>query len=57
MREETVVGWSCGGKPGSYGSKVIVLSHAWQVKPSPYLSLPAQQHQRLNNTEAGPSSD
>ena len=27
VREETVVGNACGGKPGSHGSKVIVLSH------------------------------
>ena len=29
MREETVVGNACGRKPGSHGSKVILLSHAW----------------------------
>ena len=28
MREETVVGNACGGKPGSCGSKAILLSHA-----------------------------
>ena len=28
MREETVVGNACGGKPGSHGSKAILLSHA-----------------------------
>ena len=28
VREETVVGNDCGGKPGSQGSKVILLSHA-----------------------------
>ena len=27
-REETVVGNACGGKPGSHGSKAILLSHA-----------------------------
>ena len=27
VSEETVVGNACGGKPGSHGSKVIVLSH------------------------------
>ena len=27
VREETVVGNACGGKPGSHGSKVILLSH------------------------------
>ena len=28
VREEIVVGSACGGKPGSHGSKVILLSHA-----------------------------
>ena len=28
VREETVVGNACGGKPGSRGSKAILLSHA-----------------------------
>ena len=27
VREEIVVGNACGGKPGSYGSKVMLLSH------------------------------
>ena len=27
VREETVVGNACGGKLGSHGSKVILLSH------------------------------
>ena len=27
MREESVVGNAGGGKPGSHGSKVILLSH------------------------------
>ena len=27
VREEIVVGNACGGKPGSRGSKVILLSH------------------------------
>ena len=27
MREETVVGNACGGKPGSNGSKAILLCH------------------------------
>ena len=35
VREETVVGNACGGKPGSHGSKVILLSHTWRVEPSP----------------------
>ena len=28
VREETVVGNACGGKPGSHGSKVILVNHA-----------------------------
>ena len=28
-KEETVVGKACGGKPGSHGSKAILLSHVW----------------------------
>ena len=28
VKEEIVVGKACGGKPGSHGSKVILLSHA-----------------------------
>ena len=35
MREKIVVGNVCGGKPGSHGSKVILLSHAYRVEPSP----------------------
>ena len=27
VREEIVVGTACGGKPGSHGSKAILLSH------------------------------
>ena len=35
VREEIVVGNACGGKPGSHGSKVILLSHMEGVEPSP----------------------
>ena len=28
MREEIVMGNACGGKPGSYGGKVILLRYA-----------------------------
>ena len=35
VREEIVVGYACGGKPSSYGSKAILLSHAEWVEPSP----------------------
>ena len=34
VREETVLGNACGGKPGSHGSKVIRLSHVYGVEPS-----------------------
>ena len=27
---EMVVGNACGGKPGSHGNKVILLSHTWR---------------------------
>ena len=36
------MGNACGGKPGSHGSKAILLSHARGVEPPPCLSLPAQ---------------
>ena len=35
MRKDTVVGNVCEGKPGSHGSKAIVLSHTQRVEPSP----------------------
>ena len=35
VREETMVGNACGGKPGSHESKAILLSHAYGVVPSP----------------------
>ena len=35
VREEIVVGNACGGKPGSHGSKAILLSHAEGMEPSP----------------------
>ena len=35
VREETVVGNACGGKPGSHGSKALLLSHMQRVEPSP----------------------
>ena len=28
VREEIMVGNACGGKPGTHGSKAILLSHA-----------------------------
>ena len=30
VREEIVVGNAGGGKPGSHGNKVILLSHTWR---------------------------
>ena len=35
MREETMVGNTYGGKPGSHGSKALLLSHVQGVEPSP----------------------
>ena len=36
VREEAVMGIVCGGKPGSHGSKVILLSHmSYIMEPSP----------------------
>ena len=35
VREETVVGNACGGKPGSHGSRAILLSPVKEVQPSP----------------------
>ena len=35
VREEIVVGNAGGGKPGGHGSKVKLLSHAYQVEPPP----------------------
>ena len=33
-RQEIVVGNACGGKPGSHGGKIILLSHVLWVEPS-----------------------
>jgi len=51
VREEIVVGNACVRKPGSHGSKAILLSHAWGVEPSPYplsphMPAPAGEQQR-----------
>ena len=35
VREENVVGNDGGRKPGSYGSKTILLSHTQWVEPTP----------------------
>ena len=53
VREEIVVGNACGGKPGSHGTKVILLNR-WSHHHS--LSPPTCQHWQLNNREAGPSN-
>ena len=55
VREEIVVGNAWGGKPGSHGSKVILLSHTWRMETSPW-PLSTCQHQQLNNREPGPSN-
>ena len=56
VREETVVGNACGGKPGSHGSKAVLLSHMQGWSHHHSLSLPRGQHGQLNNREAGPSN-
>ena len=35
VRGEIVVGNACGGKPGSHGSKAILLRDVYWVEPSP----------------------
>ena len=40
VREETVVGNACGGKPGSHGSKAMLWSHVYGVERHHSLSLP-----------------
>ena len=35
VKEEIVVGNAGGGKPGSHGSKAVLLSHMEWVEPSP----------------------
>ena len=35
VRGEIVAGNACGGKPGSHGSKAVLLSHTQRVEPSP----------------------
>ena len=56
MREEIVVGNASGGKPGSHGSKVILLvkRRGWSHHHS--LSPTTRQHWQLSNREAGPSN-
>ena len=55
VREEIVVENACGGKPGSHGSKAILLSHArgWSHHRSLSLHVP---HRQLNSRDAGPSN-
>ena len=55
VREETVVGNACGGKPGSHGSKAILPSHEEGVEHHHSLSRPPSQHWQLNSREDGPS--
>ena len=56
LREETVVENACEGKPGSHGSKVILLSHEQGWSHHHSLSPPTGKHLQLNNREAGPSN-
>ena len=35
VREEIVVGYACGAKPGSHESKAILLGQVQEVEPSP----------------------
>ena len=55
VREETVMGNACGGKPGSHGSKAAesrVGGGAITI-----VFLPTHQHWQLNNRDSGPSND
>ena len=54
VREETVVGNACGGKPGSHESKAVLLSKGWSHHHS--LSFLIHQHQQLNNRKPSPSN-
>ena len=57
VREETVVGNVCGGKPGSQGSKVDTAESCIGGGAITIASLfPHSQHGQLNNREAGPSN-
>ena len=47
VREETVVGNACGGKPGSHGSKAILLSHVGGGAIT-IASLPTCQHKNID---------
>ena len=52
-----MVGNACGGgKSGSHGSKVILLSHTWWMEPSPQPLSPNMPALAANNREAGPSN-
>ena len=58
VREETVVGNACEGKPHSHGRKMILLSAESCIGSGAITvaSLQTCQHQQLNNREAGPSN-
>ena len=51
-----MVGNAGGGKPGSHGSKGILLSHVLGGGAITIASLPQHRHQELNNREAGLSN-
>ena len=56
-KEETVLGYACGGKPGSHGSKVISLSHMYEGGTITIASLsPHASISSYYNSEAGPSN-
>ena len=57
VREETAVGYTCGGKPGSHGSKAISLSHMYGDRAITISSLsPHASISSYYNSEADPSN-
>ena len=57
VREETVLGYACGGKPGSQGSKAISLSHMYGGGAITIASLsPHDSISSYYNSEADPSN-
>jgi len=56
VREEIVVGNAGGGKAGSHGGKVMLLSHARGWSHHHSISPLTHQHGQLSNREAGPSN-
>ena len=54
--KETVVGNTCGRKPGNHGSKAILPSHMQGWSHHHSLSFPTCQHWKLDHRETGPSN-